>query len=637
MNLLLFTLLLAQDFKPLPPPGIAIPDYQRKDLNARVRDLDALLAPFAQHPLMPDILVLRNAVRTALDHNEFFKTDEPEKAHRILDEAFLRARQLAAGQTPWTTATGLVIRGYVSELDGSIQPYGLYIPPTWRGPGRLDLWLHGRNETLSEVNFLTERLTRPGEFTPPDAIVLHLYGRYNNATKFAGEVDVLEALAHVKSHYLIDDDRVLVRGFSMGGASAWHLAAHYPSLFAGAAPGAGFAETREYQNLAAKGDIRPAWEQKLWRWYDATEYAANFFHVPLVAYSGEKDRQIQAAQIMERYLKAEGMTLTHIIGPNTEHRYHPDSKPEIERRMSAIARRGRNPYPAELRFTTYTLRYNHIHWVKLTGLEQHWERARLQGRQSADGITLTTSNISALTIDFGPGGWAHAVDRPIPVAIDGQRAGDLTPATDRSATGHFHKANGRWQAGPLPVKGLHKSPGLQGPIDDGFLSSFLMVLPSRAGFSEASDTWVKAESVKAIARWRSLFRGQPRVKQDTEVSPDDIRRHNLILWGDPASNQVLARLAAQLPLEWNAAQLRLANQRCTNCVPALIYPNPLNPARYVVLNSGPTFREDSNLTNSQQTPRLPDWALIGLDEAPGPIRPGRIAAAGFFNEAWQPN
>ena len=50
--------------------------------------------------------------------------------------------------------------------------------------------------------------------------MLHLYGRYCNANKFAGEVDLFEALDDVKRHYPIDENRMLVRGFSMGGAAA---------------------------------------------------------------------------------------------------------------------------------------------------------------------------------------------------------------------------------------------------------------------------------------------------------------------------------------------------------------------------------------------------------------------------------
>ena len=51
-------------------------------------------------------------------------------------------------------------------------------------------------------------------------------------------------------------------------------------------------------------------------------------------------------------------------------------------------------------------------------------------------------------------------------------------------------------------------------------------------------------------------------------------------------------------------------------VPVLIYPNPLNPKRYVVLNSGFTFREYDYLSNARQVPRLPDFAVVDVDSPP---------------------
>jgi hypothetical protein len=68
---------------------------------------------------------------------------------------------------------------------------------------------------------------------------------------------------------------------------------------------------------------------------------------------------------------------------------------------------------------------------------------------------------------------------------------------------------------------------------------------------------------------------------------------------------------------------------------AKIYPNPDNAPRYMVLNSGPTFREAHDRSNSLQTPKLPDWAVIDLSQPPDDKVPGKIAAAGFFDEQWQ--
>src|SRR5437870_2182440 len=82
--------------------------------------------------------------------------------------------QPAAGQSPWTAATGLVVRGYVSKIDASVQPYALVVPPSYSPTAphrwRLDLWYHGRSETLTQANFLTDRQKSAGEFAPRDTI-----------------------------------------------------------------------------------------------------------------------------------------------------------------------------------------------------------------------------------------------------------------------------------------------------------------------------------------------------------------------------------------------------------------------------------------------------------------------------------
>src|SRR4030095_4947242 len=127
-------------------------------------------------------------------------------------------------------------------------------PPPRLHPGathrhRLAFGPRGRGETLSELSFVNGRHKSVGEFAPADTIVLHLYGRFCNASKFAGEVDLFEALESVKKRYPVDENRLVVRGFSMGGASTWHLAAHHAGLWAAANPGAGFAETPIYAGI----------------------------------------------------------------------------------------------------------------------------------------------------------------------------------------------------------------------------------------------------------------------------------------------------------------------------------------------------------------------------------------------------
>ena len=80
----------------------------------------------------------------------------------------------------------------------------------------------------------------------------------------------------------------------------------------------------------------------------------------------------------------------------------------------------------------------------------------------------------------------------------------------------------------------------------------------------------------------------------------------------------------------------LARAPAATSIPVLVHPNPLNPGRYVVLNSGFTFREYAALNNARQIPMLPDWALVSTVEGRDTQLPGTILAEGFFDERWRP-
>lgn len=600
----------------LPAPGIPVPEAEAQALRAGLADLRRALEalPPSAEELLPDVEIFHKAVDWALRYGEFYDPKEFAVARDLLKTGLERAHELAAGRPSWPSAVGLVVRGYRSRIDGSVQPYGLVVPPSF-APGsgrrhRLDVWLHGRDEKLTELRFLDQRRRSPGEFTPADTIVLHPYGRYCNAFKFAGETDVFEALESVRRRYPVDPDRLVVRGFSMGGAGCWHLAVHHPGFWAAAAPGAGFAETPVFARVDRDPTPPTPYQRRLWSLYNATDYAANLFNLPTVAYSGELDRQRQAAEIMAQAMKEEGLDLVHVLGPKTEHKYHPAAKEEINRRIDEIVARGRDPDPKKIRFTTWTLKYSRARWLAIDALERHWERARVEAERDGDLLRASTLNVAAFHVERVPA--ARAV-------IDGQEV---------AGGPRYRKEGGRWVAGG-PPEGLRKRPGLQGPIDDAFTDAFLVVAPTGEPLGAASGAWVERERARALDFWRRTFRGEARVKPDREVTEEDIARSNLILWGDPRSNAILGRLLPRLPLVWTAEEVRLGSRAWPgSSVPALVYPNPLNPDRYVVLNSGFTFQEQAHLSNARQVPMLPDWAVLAPSS-------GAVLGAGFFGERWE--
>lgn len=229
------------------------------------------------------------------------------------------------------------------------------------------------------------------------------------------------------------------------------------------------------------------------------------------------------------------------------------------------------------------------------------------------------------------------VTEPAPITIDDQNLEGPHPLSDRSWTCQLHKEEGKWALGPLADMKSRKRHGLQGPIDDAFMDSFVFVRPTGEEKRPAVEKWVRSESDRAIREWRRQFRGEARVKDDKAITDEDIAGANLVLWGTPESNAVLKRIADKLPIQWAEDQIVVGQQKFSVDDHALILicPNPLNANRYVVLNSGCTYREYDYLNNARQTPKLPDWAVVDLHTPPDARAPGKIAASDFFDEHWQ--
>lgn len=599
-------------------------------LRARAMEQDAQIPP------MPDAADLRRrdhwadiALATAWARRCLSPGELSTEADRVAAEQLLELGRERAGHRdddplPWATAPGRIVRGFVSEVDGTIQPYAVEVPEgasrAGSPPWRLDVILHGRDDKLNEVRFFRAHRGKPA--THDDRISLHVFGRGNNAYRWAGEADVFEAIAAVKRQYSIDPARVVLRGFSMGGAGAWHLGLHHPHLWSSVEAGAGFSESVRYAKLK---DLPEAQRLGL-TIYDAVDYALNAASVPIAGYGGEKDPQLQASENIVAaleglgfplrqdglVLRAEGIPFLRVIGAGMGHKVDPPSAEileEFHRQHLGMARGGDGP----VRFVTYTLKYPDAASFRVKGLEEHYERATVEVEPKANAAVVRTSNVTALEFKMPI---ARALE------IDGQSF----PAGEGAAT--FSRRDGKWAAGEAPGGG--KVPGLQGPIDDAFAGSFLCVRGTGEAWDPQVARWADARLHRFRADWRRWMRGEARVKQDTAVTPEDIRDHHLILFGDPGSNRWIAEVLDRLPIRWNREGLELGRSYpAAGHAPVLIAPNPLNPRRYVVLNTGHTFsHEDFTGTNARLFPKLGDYAVFRVDGGGGPEE------TGFFDEGW---
>ncbi|HEV3189732.1 MAG TPA: hypothetical protein VGY54_04500, partial [Polyangiaceae bacterium] len=376
-------------------------------LERRLREATATPA---HEDLKADVGVYLKAGRWVTRFGEFFLQNDVRNTLQVLAQGLERARELEAGEHPWTSAEGSSIRGYVSRVDGSVQPYALILPKGYKPdqPARLDVVLHGRGATLTEASFIHAHDGKPAP-ADQEGLVLHVFGRTNNAYRWAGETDVFEAIEAVQRRYPIDVNRIVLRGFSMGGAGAWHIGLHHPSLWCSVEAGAGFTETKAY----IKRNSFPPHEEHGLHIYDAVDYAANAFNLPMAGYGGEVDPQLQASRNIVEALehlgytmdrqglitRAKGIEFLQKVGAGMGHKVDPASALFLKQFHDQHAEKGRDTNPSALRFVTCTLKYNRAAWLTVEALDAHYERATVNGAVTNGEFKVDAQNVRVLAID----------------------------------------------------------------------------------------------------------------------------------------------------------------------------------------------------------------------------------------------
>lgn len=569
-----------------------------------------------------DVEVFAKGVEWCLRHDEFYankkKPDAPsgwvKYCKTAIETGLQRAVDLKSGRKPWANKVGSTIRGYVSRVDGSTQPYALSLPAGFgevksgfRFP--LHVKLHGRGGTRNEVRFFNEHQNREPQ-AGQDWIQLDVFGRTDNAYRWSGETDVFEAMTDVSRRYRIDSKRITLWGFSMGGAGAWHLGVHHPSKWSSVGPGAGFVDFYKYQKQT---ELRPSHQHRGLHIYDSIDYALNMFNVPFCTYGGELDAQLVASTKMIDRGKELGVYAKLLVGPGMGHRFHPNSYKEFMAFHTARSKAGRPRFPGrkQIRFVTWTLKYNKCEWLTIEEMVEPYKETLAEGGVDDAGVlSLTTQNISALKI---------ARDVADSVELDGatlplrSAAGDLLPDV------YFEKVDNSWELlsyensisfadNPL----VHKRHNLQGPIDDAFMESFVCVRGT-------GDAWANESQARAAAtlnlfekEFDKWLRGRVRIINDNQLTDEHIADSNLILFGDPGSNAVMSRVIDKLPVRWAKDSFEVNGQTYDTKTHTLsmIYPNPLNRRRYVVINSGHTMHEkDFRASNSWLFPKQGDIAV----------------------------
>lgn len=563
---------------------------------------------------------------------------------RELGEARRRAAALASGEDPYAGERGgFQRRGYRSAVDGRLHPYALYVPPGWKESGSggfgLVVALHGlRGEPLSILQALFGIPLPEGEDrgrrarhpeTPPGVPMFAVAPEGFGASSYRafGERDVLEVIERVRERYRIDPDRIYITGPSMGGTGAAGLPLRHPGLFAAAAPLCGYHSLDLYRSLQGV-DLAP-WERLLAEQRSNAAWADHGRHLPLYVVHGTRDNPRTSAVLVEAY-RERGFDVTWET-PDLGHNVW-DETYRDRRIFEHFARYRREAHPRHVTLRTPALRHARSHWL---GIERAADRAgwsRIDATWSPDGrVDIGTANVTAF---FAERDARLAAEREPVFAIDGQ---PVMARADGEGRYRFHRSGPDWIGGPPPAcPGPCKRAGAPtGPIDDALHEPLLFVY----GTGDADETALSRRVIESLRRpgpWQTV--DWP-VEADVEVSDEDIAAHSLVIVGTEAGNRLLGRIAPALPIRSGPGYVTVGSERYPgrNVAAAFVFPNPLNPARYVVVHTGASTEA---LFHAGHLPDLlPDWIVYDAsswNRAGGLVLGDRpFLAGGFFDADWR--
>jgi poly(3-hydroxybutyrate) depolymerase len=551
-------------------------------------------------------------------------SDGDRDAEHISSEAQSLAQlsvDLRAGRDPYASRRGPMRRAYRSEVDGSLQPYSIYVPPSYRAEraSPVVVALHGLGGSshrmlpiLFGVYDKDEDRTHAdrhfAELPDSRAILVAPYGFGDTFYRGIGEHDVLAALDAVRAAYRVDENRTYMTGLSMGGIGAASIPLHRPEIFAAAAPLCGYHDY--FVRTDARGHRRP-WELFLMESRSNRSWAENGLHLPMYVVQGLRDRPVaNSSTFVDRWrelgyaIESEYPELGHDVWSTTY---------AGGRIVPYFLRFARDPSPSRVRFRTVSTRWAKSYWLEVDGLAQRGAWAEIDASVSGARLRATTQNVSAFTASPPVRGAYEAV-------IDGQ------PPIRVEGAASFERREGRWALATTRVR-----EPVVGPIRDAIDGPTLVVYGARTPAESAMNRRV----AEAWARPNAHVRSNIRVIADDAYTPADARGRTVVLVGTPASNAVIERMQPSLPLRVDGGVVRTHDRALTGATGAVfVAPSPDAADGRVVVVTGTSAL---GVWRSRFLPDLvPDFVVFddGIAPARGRVilgRYARVLCAGFYD------
>jgi predicted esterase len=512
---------------------------------------------------------------------------------RMVGEARRCAEIEEKGADPWAGKSGYFERAYQSKIDESPQPYFVNVPSaaladqtkTQKFP--LVIFLHGYVPSYDKHHWWDEMPDFNALFEKHSAFLALPFGRSNTDFQSCGEEDVLDVIAEMKHAYPIDEDRVYLYGYSMGGMAVYHIAGHHPDLFAGCIVLAGRADS-PLQNHRPLDQFH-LFKQWLIHADNPISLCENFVNIPLRLYHGLNDFIISAdeAKRMEKRFKELGCE-AQLNLVNGDHLSLFETM-VTEEPLTWLLQQKRKPNPEKAHLKSYSLRYASYSGVKVPAISGEMK----------------------------------------PIEVAWTRAGDKNQ----------YSIGGELVVDPKTLDtSLRKTPQRCGPVREAICGPFLIAYGT-SGTPEA-NTKNKKHGERLAQEWQAFTRSAAILKADKDVSDAEKKSKNLFLVGEEQENSIHAAIAKSLPIAVKDGKVSIGDKSVPlqNHGVIYTYPSPLAPpdgSQVVVICTGVQYGKDIGANHKFDL--LPDFLIY--DESTGSDGTGTNSpiCGGFFDGQWKLN
>jgi len=459
-------------------------------------------------------------------------------------------------------APGPQVLSFHSLVDGTDQPYGLYLPPDFdeNKAYPLVVMLHGAG---SNHRLALRRVFGRSNAGNENDVDASLYFpawedvQYMVATPLArgtmgyqgiAEKDVWDMIADVKRRFKTDENRTYLTGLSMGGGGTLWIGLTRPDFWAAIAP------------------VCPAPPE-------GTElYLPNAAHLPARFFQGDADPVVPTASVNKwvEGFKATGTHVEYDVYPGVRHDswVNAYANGQIFKWFDGYKR---DPDPKKVVFATGQMKYNRSFWVEILALSPGKTGRITAEIKGPNSVEVVAENVEGFRIEPS----AHLkAGTDVNLTVNGKKLtlkafkgteAVLVQGNQVSVTHTPDFTRTRRQAGPMTEITSDRHIYVYGTLDS----------PDR------EETDRRRKMAEAAADW-SYYRGEflgrvmvfPRVLADRELTPNDYDNSNLVLFGTDKTNAAIARYAPKLPFQLSADTSQLL---------AFIYPTEKN---LVLINTG---------------------------------------------------